>query len=203
MLERECQGDSRQDHRMKHSTVARIARAGQFWRWTILLLLVAIASNSLESCQGSDETQCEGLDRKLASCGIIPHGARFQCVEPFDKIEVCYVDCQLRASCADLNGIYCSASFVVGNQLQTCGRSCLPVTNNFTCQDGTILPASQRCDRVLDCNDGSDEAGCPTFTCQNGDKIPVGARCDGTQDCSDGSDEVGCLPSLDSILTCN
>ncbi len=60
----------------------------------------------------------------------------------------------------------------------------------------------ERCNRVDECGDGSDEAGCvypecargTEFQCGNFRCIPMVKRCDGVVDCRDGNstDEVGC-----------
>ena len=73
-------------------------------------------------------------------------------------------------------------------------------TNEFACLDGTqCIDAIRKCDRRSDCNDGSDESGCPLicqgndFMCYNGlECIPQRFRCDGSYQCSDQSDEIGC-----------
>jgi len=178
----------------------------QFAHWIIPVAFVALASTGLESCQ-ADETQCEGLDRKMASCGMIPQGAQVQCLEPFEDMEICYVNCQLGASCAEFKALYCGAPPDANGPLYTCAERCIATAKKYTCPDkvspGSIPPTYTRCNGVVECSDGSDEAACPAFTCQSGEKIPVGFRCNGSQECADGSDEIGCLPSLKSILVCN
>jgi hypothetical protein len=65
----------------------------------------------------------------------------------------------------------------------------------FPCSDGSLIPALQRCDNMIDCPDGSDEhpmlcSGSATFVCNDGTSIDVERRCDGNDDCPDGSDEI-------------
>jgi len=66
----------------------------------------------------------------------------------------------------------------------------------------------QKCDKVADCSDGTDEIGCQYRPCHgdtnttagpndfkcsnNGNCIPLTKKCDGYFDCRDKSDEVAC-----------
>uniref|UniRef100_A0ABM0N1J1 G-protein coupled receptor GRL101-like n=1 Tax=Saccoglossus kowalevskii TaxID=10224 RepID=A0ABM0N1J1_SACKO len=68
--------------------------------------------------------------------------------------------------------------------------------SEFECHDGTCIPLDQKCDRVFDCFDDSDEADCPIVTCGTDEWtcnslhcIPMAAFCNGVRDCYDDSDE--------------
>ncbi|KAK3801367.1 hypothetical protein RRG08_059069 [Elysia crispata] len=68
--------------------------------------------------------------------------------------------------------------------------------DQFTCDNRRCVSQDQRCDRSVDCADGSDEAGCPCiegeFQCDDRTCISQDAVCNGRSDCSDGSDERDC-----------
>ncbi|XP_049843588.1 basement membrane-specific heparan sulfate proteoglycan core protein isoform X30 [Schistocerca gregaria] len=78
--------------------------------------------------------------------------------------------------------------------------ACAP--NELPCRSGECLPASTRCNGRQECEDGSDEAGCPPpavtecavgeFLCDLSRCILASQRCDGVRDCDDGTDEHEC-----------
>lgn len=89
-------------------------------------------------------------------------------------------------------------SMVVSHSVQFSGALANCLMNEFTCaSDGNCIKVARICDGINDCQDGSDEKGCPAgrecsatdFRCQNGQCIPSWRRCDGTPDCADSSDE--------------
>lgn len=73
------------------------------------------------------------------------------------------------------------------------------LTNEFKCaSDGNCIRVARLCDGTDDCDDGSDERGCPQatrtcsvteFRCRSGQCIAGWRRCDGEPDCDDFSDE--------------
>lgn len=80
------------------------------------------------------------------------------------------------------------------------GKSCGPKL--FDCANNLCVPLTYRCDGDNDCEDNSDEEGCPVnkpacpphmFTCKvNRNCIPKYFVCDFDKDCQDGSDELNC-----------
>lgn len=87
-------------------------------------------------------------------------------------------------------------------------KDCPPITcsaNQFKCADlRQCVEETYKCDGIPDCNDGSDELGCPSmepnqcnqekhFRCKtSGICIPIAWHCDGSNDCDDHSDEQDC-----------
>jgi hypothetical protein len=136
-----------------------------------------------------NDSKCADLNAKLQKCGLVPQGSQFSCTEPTSD-EECAASCALNASCSDLKDSACSN--ITSTTIQACYVECRTESPQFTCKDGTSVPASYRCDGSPDCDDGSDETGCPTFTCQDGATVQADFRCDGMDDCDDGSDETGC-----------
>ncbi|CAF3556554.1 unnamed protein product [Adineta steineri] len=77
--------------------------------------------------------------------------------------------------------------------------NCMPTCpqNTFTCNStGDCIPKIYVCDKVKDCDDGSDEYNCHCgpndFLCTNGQCIEPSCRCDGMPQCRDSSDEFNC-----------
>ncbi|XP_058520574.1 low-density lipoprotein receptor-related protein 2 [Ochotona princeps] len=91
------------------------------------------------------------------------------------------------------------------------GQDCS--SGHFRCGSGNCIPQAWRCDGTNDCEDDSDEAGCPHaschpgfFQCQSdGLCVPQSWVCDGDEDCQDNSDEQHCSGSTCSShqLTCS
>ncbi|KAK6617380.1 hypothetical protein RUM43_014389 [Polyplax serrata] len=102
-----------------------------------------------------------------------------------------------RNICTEL-GVFCCE---LSNTVTTEGSAGC-TEHEFTCGDGFCVPSSAKCNRVVDCNDGSDEANCfppdlrpcshNEFTCEDGQCLEASRKCDGAYDCRDGSDERNC-----------
>lgn len=77
-----------------------------------------------------------------------------------------------------------------------CADSCF--AEEFPCRSGLCVSKHSRCDGLADCDDLSDETGCPCdedvgFRCGlNTSCLPLDKRCDGRADCWDIADEVNC-----------
>ncbi len=94
----------------------------------------------------------------------------------------------------------------------TCSAAQFKCANNNQC-----IHESYKCDGIPDCDDRSDEQGCPSlapnqcsdqhFRCKtSGICIPDAWHCDGTNDCEDGSDEPSTCDRVDcqqNFFKCN
>ena len=75
------------------------------------------------------------------------------------------------------------------------GHSCRD--NEFRCNNGECITYLSRCNKDVDCLDGSDEANCAClkdeFQCENSREcIPATGLCNDVKDCKDASDERVC-----------
>ncbi|XP_066592780.1 vitellogenin receptor [Prorops nasuta] len=96
----------------------------------------------------------------------------------------------------------CSPGTMLGLQSTVCGKEISCPMGQFQCGDESIcIDASKRCNNIIDCLNGEDEADCgpsvhicgkEKFTCKNGECIDVKQKCDSHYDCSDKSDEMNC-----------
>lgn len=93
----------------------------------------------------------------------------------------------------------CSAVPDCGRDFFTCGRDHTTTGSNSDC-----IPAGWRCDGQMDCQDGTDEIGCPAckpdqFRCQTGQCIEQSWVCDGNIQCPDGFDEERCCKTKEEF----
>nr|CAD7589934.1 unnamed protein product [Timema genevievae] len=118
----------------------------------------------------------------------------------------------------DVQGIHRPPPFL--NAFTTQRPSC--GSDEFRCNDGRCIEDFRRCDYIMDCTSGEDEANCPNITCQSnewqcdsGICIDSRLRCNNRQDCpNDSSDERNCQckdhqfrcrdgTCIDASLKCN
>ncbi|MGM0597543.1 MAG: LDL receptor domain-containing protein [Myxococcota bacterium] len=139
-----------------------------------------------------DKSSMEKLFSKLNSCDLLTEGEMPDGSEPSTSYDKCTVNCVIKTDCDSLYTLYCEEE--TPESLELCADDCFN-KYAFECGDGSLIQPDFECDGYEDCDDGSDEAGCPevqVFVCDNGDEIPEDFECDGDADCNDGSDEVGC-----------
>ncbi|XP_072040765.1 basement membrane-specific heparan sulfate proteoglycan core protein-like [Amphiura filiformis] len=75
-----------------------------------------------------------------------------------------------------------------------------PQDTSFRCSNGQCVPNFARCNRYYECDDRTDEVGCPIpepcrsfeTACSDGTCLDSRYFCDGRRDCPDGSDERNC-----------
>lgn len=175
------------------------ARTTTFLRVSVLLaplvLLPAISCNSGGGGGGSSNP----VVNALIACGLLTPGQApgiGDATEPFDT---CMWQCIAGGTCMDLEDLVCAFGPDGEALYNACNAQCV-VSNGVAC-DGTMQAPDIKCDGFADCQDGTDELGCPSpFVCANGSQIPPDWRCDGYQDCEDGTDELNCPPA--QVFTC-
>ncbi|OWA51307.1 putative Very low-density lipoprotein receptor [Hypsibius exemplaris] len=165
---------------------------------------------------GSDEMDCTdhvcGVEQFRCSSGHCIHKSwkcdgELDCADSSDETD-CPAHDIIQTSAAPLDRLNSTIFHPI--------RACLPYSDEkpcFRCSSGECVLASSRCNRVVTCSDGSDEANCTApinlnsfaavhvvtgsclsteFHCKSGECIDLARRCDTYRTCADASDEIGC-----------
>jgi hypothetical protein len=138
---------------------------------------------------GGGGRSCNDLASELRQCDLLTSGD-FGC--GWDDLPTqCAIKCSDDLSCDDLATVTCGDPEQVP-VYSTCFDDCA----FFHCDNGELILKTQRCDGWIQCDDLSDERGCPGFfECADGSGgVPEEWKCDGLEGCGDGSDEAGCDP---------
>ncbi|OWA51311.1 putative Low-density lipoprotein receptor-related protein 2 [Hypsibius exemplaris] len=174
---------------------------------------------------GSDEKDCEnhvcGVEQFRCSSGHCIHKS-WKCDGEAD----CATDSSDEMDCPTNNSmsIFVTPSSPLerlNSSLLLPIRTCVPYSDGkprFRCTSGECISGESRCNGVVSCSDGSDEASCPAstslmnslfapvrhslpgattclsteFRCRSGECIDLDRRCDTYRTCADASDEIGC-----------
>ncbi|KAL3318018.1 hypothetical protein Ciccas_003321 [Cichlidogyrus casuarinus] len=124
--------------------------------------------------------------------------------------------CSRESQCLDWTDFSrpaCEFSQSIKQTIITCSNEEFQCKNQKLC-----ILKSKRCDKRIDCSDGSDEADCKTkktesdgpeldphskvFKCDDKESIPKHWVCNGSKQCSNGRDELGCKNSKSPRLAC-
>ena len=150
------------------------------------------------------ESACNKAFDRAVECGIATKGTEPACELDTDELYFlttadaqafeCLSNCQASAECTALERFECGDG---EGPLLDCGLQCLMGKGWTSCDGGaSAYPTAWRCDGVDDCDDSSDEVGCPAappeFTCSATESVPQSYRCDAYEDCTNGADEDGC-----------
>ncbi|XP_058821183.1 basement membrane-specific heparan sulfate proteoglycan core protein isoform X2 [Topomyia yanbarensis] len=194
-----------------------------------------VCDNVRDCDDGSDEVECKSTVPPIQECDSDEFVCRDKSCIPLDHQCDGHKDClqgEDELNCSEstqdrncssesafqCNDGHCISSNNVCDGIKHCSdgedEDCVTEDQcngyQFRClSDSKCIPLEKRCNRRLDCIDGSDEKGCARcdkddFHCDNGYCIPRKQRCDRWHQCSDGSDEKDCDKSCTSNeFTCH
>ncbi|MDA3863500.1 MAG: hypothetical protein PF689_06480 [Deltaproteobacteria bacterium] len=135
-----------------------------------------------------DKSTMEKLFSKMQSCDLLTEG-EMSYIPDLSAYDKCYYNCLNKSDCDTLYDYFCENS--TSEDVELCFYDCYQ-KYAFECGDGSLTNPGFVCNGEENCDDGSDEAGCPVFVCDSGEEVPLSFECNGYGDCDDGSDEAGC-----------
>jgi low density lipoprotein-related protein 2 len=151
-------------------------------KYPLAVFLVFSLPLALTGCgsgdSGTGAPSCSSHSSLLLECGLRSEG-EFTCTEESE----CVISCSAELECEALSEVVCGGASVPASYI-ACYEKCA----NFQCGDGDSIPKWLVCDGDNDCDDGTDEVGCPAPA------EDVGFQCGGTPPSGTGgvSSGTGC-----------